>query len=520
MNWIKPLFLVVLLLAHGLSLRAQQQSASQSLTLTVVPAATSNQGSVVGATLASDSFAAGAGPLSGSWTVDQATVDIVTGPFAEVTNSTASTHPYAVYSAASWPNDQWSMVTMKVNGGSALIGPVVRGTTGNNCYYVVDDPRDNLLIVKKFVGGVVTNLSSVSHVLQTGDVVELDAQGTTLTVYLNNVLQMTVTDSSIASGSAGMLGFIVTGSPPSSTSQLLSHWAGGSFSNTPPPIIVSVSPGSASVQVTNTNTFYCAVTNDISNAGCNWTLTGSGCSGATCGTLSTTHTASGANLTYTAPGSVPSPATVTLTAASATDVTKTAAATITVTAAPPPLTVSVSPGTASVRIGLTQTFTPTVVNDGSNLGVDWTLTGSGCSGATCGGVSPAHTASNFVTTYTAPATAPSPATVIIHATSTTDNTKAATATITVITTPYSSTLTWMATGSYPITGYHVKRSTVNGSGYVTVGSVTSGTVTYVDSTVTSGVTYYYVVTAYAPACPSTTFCGESTNSNQVTAVIP
>jgi hypothetical protein len=198
----------------------------------------------------------------------------------------------------------------------------------------------------------------------------------------------------------------------------------------PPAIIISVSPGSASVQTTNTKTFSCTLVNDGGAAGCDWALTGAGCSGATCGTLSVSHTASGVTLTYTAPGSVPSPATVTLTAASTTDPTKTAAATITVTAAPI-LTVSISPGTASVQTGLTQAFTPTVVNDGSNLGVDWTLTGAGCSGATCGTLSSAHTASGVATTYTAPSSVPGPATVTIHATSTTDNTKSATSTITV-----------------------------------------------------------------------------------------
>jgi hypothetical protein len=198
----------------------------------------------------------------------------------------------------------------------------------------------------------------------------------------------------------------------------------------PPPIVVSVSPGSANVVTSAVKAFSCTVTNDAGAAGCDWALTGAGCSGATCGTLSTTHTASGVTLNYTGPGSVPSPATVTLTATSTTDNTKSAAATITVVAAPV-LTVTISPGSASVQTGLTQSFTPTVTNDGSNLGVDWTLTGAGCSGATCGTISLTHTASGTPTVYTAPAVVPSPATVTIKATSTTDNTKSASSTITV-----------------------------------------------------------------------------------------
>ncbi len=53
------------------------------------------------------------------------------------------------------------------------------------------------------------------------------------------------------------------------------------------------------------------------------------------------------------------------------------------------------------------------------------------------------------------------------------------------------TLTW--TSSANATSYNVKRSTVNGSGYATVGNVT--TPGFVDTGLTNGTPYYYVVTA-------------------------
>jgi hypothetical protein len=191
-------------------------------------------------------------------------------------------------------------------------------------------------------------------------------------------------------------------------------------------ISVAVNPNSASVQVNTTKQFTATVSND--SQGVNWTLSGAGCSGATCGTLSSGSTASGAPMTYTAPASIPSPATVTLTAQSITDNTKQATATITITAAPV-VGVTVNPTSASVVANGTQNITATVTNSGS--GVNWTATGAGCTGAACGTVSPTTSNSGVAVTYTAPASVPSPATVTVRATSISDGTKSATTTVTI-----------------------------------------------------------------------------------------
>jgi hypothetical protein len=204
-----------------------------------------------------------------------------------------------------------------------------------------------------------------------------------------------------------------------------------STSITVPAITVSVSPNSASVVVSTTQNFTATVTNDPSaTPSVTWTLSGTGCTGAACGTISSASSASGTPIVYTAPATVPTPATVTLTATSGTDGTKTATATITVTLAPP-IAVSVSPSAASVAVNGTQTFTATVTNDSANAGVTWTLSGTGCAGATCGTLSATSSASGAPITYTAPASVPTPATVTITATSVTDTTKSASATITV-----------------------------------------------------------------------------------------
>jgi len=104
--------------------------------------------------------------------------------------------------------------------------------------------------------------------------------------------------------------------------------AGGS--TTPNPVSVATSPATASVQVNQQSGFSSTVQNDTQNRGVTWSLSGGGCSGTTCGTLSNITASS---VTYTAPAAVPSPATVTLTATSVTDTTKSASSAITITAA-------------------------------------------------------------------------------------------------------------------------------------------------------------------------------------------
>jgi hypothetical protein len=193
----------------------------------------------------------------------------------------------------------------------------------------------------------------------------------------------------------------------------------------PLPIAVSVSPTLASLQTSQSTGFTATVQNDSANKGVSWTLSGVGCTGAACGTLTNVTTTS---VTYNAPASAPSPATVTLLAASIADNTKSASATITITTLPPPISVTVNPTAASVQVSQSTGFTATVQNDPANKGVSWTLSGSGCTGAACGTLTNVTTTS---VTYTAPANAPSPATVTLLATSIADNTKSASVIITI-----------------------------------------------------------------------------------------
>jgi Fe-S cluster assembly iron-binding protein IscA len=179
------------------------------------------------------------------------------------------------------------------------------------------------------------------------------------------------------------------------------------------PVGVTVSPGSATVPLAGHQQFTATVAN-TTNTAVTWSISGSGCSGASCGTITT------AGL-YTAPASVPSPAQVTVRATSIADPTRSGSAFVTVSL---PVTVGVSPISATVTAGTQKQFTATVANT-SNTAVTWSVSGSGCSGATCGVVSSTGL-------YTAPSTVPSPATVSLKATSVSDPTKSDTASITIV----------------------------------------------------------------------------------------
>jgi hypothetical protein len=209
--------------------------------------------------------------------------------------------------------------------------------------------------------------------------------------------------------------------------------------STPRAVVVAISPISASVRAGGTQTFTATLQNDAQNEGVTWSLSGAGCSAAACGTLSSSSSASGAAITYTAPAQAPNPSAVAIAATSVADSTKKATTSITVLSAPgapsPSVSVTINPAGVSVQTGKTSGVTATVQNDTLNKGVTWTLSGAGCSAASCGTLSSASSASGAAITYTAPAQAPNPNLVTVSATSLTDSTKTASAIITILSAP-------------------------------------------------------------------------------------
>jgi len=207
---------------------------------------------------------------------------------------------------------------------------------------------------------------------------------------------------------------------------LLFSW-GCSSSSSPytPPISVSIDQHSARVHV-NRSVQFTATVHNSTNKAVTWSISGTGCSGATCGMVS------GAGL-YTAPGSVPSPAEVVVKAASVADPTKSSTVTVTIL---PAVMITVSSPYPTLAVGWTLRFSAEVQN-ADDVSVTWTLSGPGCTGAECGTLS----SSGF---YQAPSQVPSEPAVTITATSVEDPNASGSATIVIEPSGLSVEWTWMS----------------------------------------------------------------------------
>ncbi len=176
---------------------------------------------------------------------------------------------------------------------------------------------------------------------------------------------------------------------------------------------ITISPASAQV-VTNTKQQFTAIVTGTNNTTVLWSVTGSGCAGPGCGTISQSGL-------YTAPVAIPNPPVVSVKAIAQADPSKTATGTVTVV---PPIVVTVVPSTALVSIGTQQPFSATVTGS-SNTSVTWSVSGAGCSGSVCGTVSSSGL-------YTAPAVVPNPARVSVVATSVANPAKSGAALVTIM----------------------------------------------------------------------------------------
>ena len=251
---------------------------------------------------------------------------------------------------------------------------------------------------------------------------------------------------------------------------------------------VTVNPSTASIAAaTSVPNISATVGNDAGNKGVNWSVS---CATAPCGTLTSSTSASGAPITYSAPPNAPAAdMPVTLTATSVSDPVASASVTITVLA----ITLTITAPASTVQFGdSVPNIVATVANDPAGKGVNWSV--ESCGLTDCGSVSAMSTPSGGAVTYTAPNTPVASDTVVnIVATSISDSTKSGAAAITIKAITVSVT---------PV------------SGFIPVGATpalnaTTFTATVTYDTSSQGVTWSLTQGA-SPSTPCTSACGTIT----------
>ncbi len=188
---------------------------------------------------------------------------------------------------------------------------------------------------------------------------------------------------------------------------------GGGASSPPPPptqISVTISPSAPSVILGATQQFTAAVSG-TSNTAVTWAVNGTPGGNAQTGTIS----ASGL---YTAPQNLPTPASVSIMATAQADSSRSATTTATIQS---DLVVTISPDPASVELGASRQFAAAVASAGNpNRNVTWAVNGVAGGNAALGTISSSGL-------FTAPQNLPSPAQLMLTATSAADSTKTDTA---------------------------------------------------------------------------------------------
>jgi hypothetical protein len=171
--------------------------------------------------VATDDFnRADADPIGGNWSTP-------TGCSAArvrhncLQKSLSGSTPWGTYwSADSFENDQYSQcIGLNLSGGPA--GPAVRIDAGSATAYVYGMRSTTIQRFFKIVAGTWTQLGSdEGQTITTSTVCKISAVGTTLSLYADGSLIDTRTDSTIASGSAGVMWY---------DGQSYDDWEGGNI---------------------------------------------------------------------------------------------------------------------------------------------------------------------------------------------------------------------------------------------------------------------------------------------------
>lgn len=167
-------------------------------------------------------------PVAGNWstgiTGDASSVFNLSSGALVVSNALADAS--AVYTGATWGNDQSSKADLTVTGtagGGSGVGLWVRRATGAKTGYrfIADHAGSTNCELAKFVANTFTSLLTFTQAWTNGDTWELRVIGSTLTIWLNGSQIQSTTDSAVASG-----GFPGAAYSSTDTSASVDNWIG------------------------------------------------------------------------------------------------------------------------------------------------------------------------------------------------------------------------------------------------------------------------------------------------------
>ena len=280
----------------------------------------------------------------------------------------------------------------------------------------------------------------------------------------------------------------------------------------PPVVTVSV-PNNVSSVLVGTSVVATATVTGPSNTAVTWSLSGTGCTGSACGTLTpVTPATTPATATYQAPATTApntSPLAVTITATSEDVSTIAGTLQLNVSQVSAVVTPTGAPWATTVTVGqnLAQQFTAVAVPDNAPQTFTWSVTCTG--GTNCGTIAKDPTTSGLAV-YTAPSSTPSG--VVVTATSTVEQSPASDGVATANVTVAPSRLT--GTYAFHFSGYDGSNHAVATAGSVTFGS--DGTVTSgVEDVVIDGV-YQQYTTVSGSYTPSTLTNNNTNNAGTLT----
>lgn len=160
---------------------------------------------------------------SASWT-EEVLHEFVINSNSVNPNRAGARLEFGWWNADSFDNNQYAQAVVAAIGSSHYMGVCVRVSSGGNGYSAFWS-TDAGLVLRKTVSGTETDLGSTSAPA-VNDVIRIEANGTSIVVKKNGTAVITVTDSSLTSGAAGICEY------GGSTVTRLDTWEAGNLAST------------------------------------------------------------------------------------------------------------------------------------------------------------------------------------------------------------------------------------------------------------------------------------------------